>query len=137
MNLGLDKAQGCPIRSFILSTNLGKFQSIIHDVVKIPIKLIVLGTGLPRAELKDAIFSRVLKHAKPVQLFHELGIFDTWPKLLSSHVHFRITLRVSPTITDLGLSSGTVSRRPPFQPSEPHWRQISLLRILYGILPDE
>ena len=56
-------------------------------------------------------------------------------QILYSRIDFRITFQVSPTTTDLVISSGTVSRDPLF--NESHWRQILLLCILCGILPDE
>jgi hypothetical protein len=88
--LALDEAQWASRlypRSFISSTELGNFQSIIREVVdvftKLPIKLLVSGTGLSLTECEDAITSGVSKPAGEVQLFHKLGIFDTWPKLKS------------------------------------------------------
>ena len=92
--LGLDEAQRASRlypRSFISTTNPDEFRSIIREVAKVftksPIKLIVSGTDLLLAELEDAnshpTASGVSKLAKPVQLFHKLGMFDTWPKLKS------------------------------------------------------
>jgi hypothetical protein len=40
----------------------------------------VSGTGLSLADLEDAMAPGVSKPAK-VKLFHQLGMFDTWPKL--------------------------------------------------------
>jgi len=88
--LGLDGAQWASRlypRCFISSTNPDKFQSIIREVVKVftkpPIKLIVSSIGLPLAELEDAMAFRVSNPAEAVQLFHNLGMYDTWPKLKS------------------------------------------------------
>jgi hypothetical protein len=88
--LGLDEAQQASRmypHSFISSTNPNKFRSIIREVVKVftksPIKLIVSGTGLSLPDLEDAMASGVSKSAEAVQLFHKLGMFDTWPKLKS------------------------------------------------------
>jgi hypothetical protein len=47
----------------------------------VPIKPIVSGTDLSLADLEDDA-SGVSK-PNAVQLFHELGMFDTWPKLKS------------------------------------------------------
>ena len=87
--LGLDEAQWAfrkyP-RSFISSTDPAIFRSIIREVVKVftkwPIKLIVSGTGVSRKDLEDSMVSGVSK-AQPVEMFHELGMFDTLPKLRS------------------------------------------------------
>jgi hypothetical protein len=94
--LGLDEAQWASRLypcSFISSTNPVKFRSIIREIVKVFaklwIKVIVSGTvrtDLPLADLEDAMASAdsgVSKPAKAVQLFHKLGMFDTWPKLQS------------------------------------------------------
>jgi hypothetical protein len=64
---------------------------IICEVVKVftklPIKLIVSGTGVLLQDLQDAIVSRVSK-PDAVQLFHKLGMFDIWPKLKSFIDHY-------------------------------------------------
>ena len=85
--LGLDEAQEASRmypHSFISSYNPDTFRSIIREMVKVftilPIKLVVSGTGLSMVELRDAMNSGVSKTAG-VHLFHELGMFDTWPKL--------------------------------------------------------
>jgi hypothetical protein len=86
--LGLDEAQRASRlypRSFISSTDPDKFRSIIREVVKVftklPIKLVVSGTGLSLAELQEAMASGVSKPFEAVKLFHKFGMFDTWPKL--------------------------------------------------------
>jgi hypothetical protein len=88
--LGLDEAQRASRlypRSFISSTKPNEFRSIIREVAKVftksPIKLVVSGTGLSLPELEVAMASGVSKPAEAVQLFHKLGMFDTWPKLKS------------------------------------------------------
>jgi hypothetical protein len=89
--LGLDEAQRASRmypRSFISSTDTHTFRSIIREIVNVftttptPIKLIVSGTDLSLADLKDNMVSGVSKRAQGI-LFHELGMFDTWPKLES------------------------------------------------------
>jgi hypothetical protein len=71
--------------SFVSSNNDGVFRSIIHEICKVftksPIKLVVSGTGLSLAELEEAMASGVSKPAGGVILFHQLGMFDTWPKM--------------------------------------------------------
>jgi hypothetical protein len=86
--VGLDEAQQA-VRlyrySFVSSTNTEVLRSILHKIVKVftksPIKLVVSGTGLFLEDLEDDMASRVSKPAEAVILFHELGMFDTWPKL--------------------------------------------------------
>lgn len=86
--VGLDEAQRA-VRlyrfSFMSSTSEGVFRSMLREIVKVftksPIKLVVSGTGLSLVELEEAMASGVSKPAKSVQLFHQLGMFDTWPKL--------------------------------------------------------
>jgi hypothetical protein len=90
--LGLDEAQRASRmypRCF-MSTDQGNFVSIIREVVKVftksEIKLVVSGTGASLAELGCAMDSGVSAASTPagaVQLFHKLGMFDTWPKLKS------------------------------------------------------
>ena len=82
--LGLDEAQQASRlypHSFISSTDAATTRSIIREVakvfIKLPIKLVVSGTGLSLQELNDAMASGVSKPA-PVELFHNLGMFDTW-----------------------------------------------------------
>jgi hypothetical protein len=86
--VGLDEAQHAARLypySFISSTNNGVFRSIIHEMVtvftKSSIKLVVSGTGLSPGDLRDAMGSGVSKPAEEVEVFHKLGMFDTWPKL--------------------------------------------------------
>jgi hypothetical protein len=43
----------------------------------------VSGTALSLAELEDDKVSGVSKPANAVQVFHNLGMFDTWPKMKS------------------------------------------------------
>jgi hypothetical protein len=88
--LGLDEAQQATRLypySGISSTNPKAFRSIIRDMVKVftkvPIKLVVSGTGLSLADLEEAMASGVSKRAQGVEVFYELGMFDTWPKLKS------------------------------------------------------
>ena len=88
--LGLDEAQRATRlypNSGISSTNPKVFRSIMRDMVKVftevSIKLVVSGTGLSLADLEDAMASGVSKPARGVKVFHELGMFDTWPKLKS------------------------------------------------------
>ena len=146
--LGLDEAQHASRlypRCFMSSTKPNEFRSIIRAVTKVftewSINLVVSGTSLSLAELHFGIASGVGKPLA-VELFHELGMFDTWPKLKSF-----LEAYIPPSIFEsdsgnrlqkrIGISSGTVSRHPPFQPNESHWRQVSLLRILCGILPEK
>ena len=82
--LGLDEAQWASRlypHSFISSTDAATTRSIIREVAKVftklPIKLVVSGTGLSLQELNDTMASGVSKPA-PVELFHNLGMFDTW-----------------------------------------------------------
>jgi hypothetical protein len=86
--LGLDEAQQASRlypRTFTSSTKPNEFRSIIREMANVftesPIKLIVSGTDLPLPELEFAMASGVSKRAEAVQLFHKLGMFDTWPKL--------------------------------------------------------
>jgi hypothetical protein len=87
--LGLDEAQHASRlypRSFISSTKPDEFRSIIREMVNVftelPIKLIVSGTGVSLPEFEVAMASGVSKPTgAAVQLFHNLGMFDTWEKL--------------------------------------------------------
>ncbi len=92
--LGLDNAQWASRLypcSFISSTDPDEFRSIFREIVKVftksPVKLIVSGSGesgLSLAEFEEgAMASGVSKSVEAVQLFHKLGMFDTWPKLKS------------------------------------------------------
>lgn len=80
--LGLDEAQRAARLypySGISCPNAEVFRSIIREMVKVfgeaPIKLVVSSTSLPLADLIEDTISY------EVQVFHELGMFDTWPKL--------------------------------------------------------
>jgi hypothetical protein len=87
--LGLDEAQQASRmypHSFISFNEPNMARSIIREVVKVftksPIKLIVLGTGVSLQDLQGTMASGVSK-SDAVELFHKLGMFDTWPKLKS------------------------------------------------------
>ena len=87
--LGLDEAQHASRlypRCFMSSTKPNEFRSIIREIAKVfaklSIKLVVSGTGLSLAELEVAMSSGVEK-PPAVELFLELGMFDTSPKLKS------------------------------------------------------
>jgi hypothetical protein len=87
---GLDEAQQASRmypRSFISSTTPHTFRSIIREIYKVftwsPIKFIVSGTSLSLPDIMDTMASGVSKPVTVVQLFHRLGMFDTWPKLKS------------------------------------------------------
>ncbi|KAK2464549.1 hypothetical protein APHAL10511_003407 [Amanita phalloides] len=71
--------------SGISSTRTEVFRSIIRDIVKVftkaPIKLVVSGTGLPLADLEESVASGVGKPSQEVEVFHKLGMFDTWREL--------------------------------------------------------
>jgi hypothetical protein len=85
--VGLDEAQQA-LRlyrySFISSTNGQLFRSILREVAKVftkwSLKLVISGTGISLEELQEAVASGVGKPVA-VQLFHKLGMFDTWQKL--------------------------------------------------------
>lgn len=85
---GLDEAQ-CAFRkyprSFISPRSPDIFRSIIPEIVevltKLPIKLFVSGTSLLLEEVQHTGASGVSKRFDGVQLFHELGMFDTQQKL--------------------------------------------------------
>ncbi|KAF8326242.1 hypothetical protein F5887DRAFT_1144981 [Amanita rubescens] len=86
--LGLDEAQWAA-RSYpysgMSSSNSGAFRSIIREMVKAftkaPVKIVVSGTAVLLADLDDSVASGVGKPAHKFKMFHELGMFDTWPKL--------------------------------------------------------
>ena len=88
--LGLDEAQWAarlyPYSGMSLS-NPGAFRSIIREMVKAfnnaPVKIVVSGTGVSLADLEDGVAAGVGKPTHDVKLFHELGMFGTWPKLKS------------------------------------------------------
>ena len=86
--LGVDEAQraaGLYPHCFISSNSENVPRSIIREIVrvftKLPIKLVVSGTGLSLADLHEAMASGVSKPAEGCKVFHELGMFDTWSKL--------------------------------------------------------
>ena len=88
--VGLDQAEWASRnypRPFTLSHTLDIFPSIIGKVVEVfselPMKLVVSGTVLSLEEFENSTASGVPKDADGVQVFHELGMFDTWPKLES------------------------------------------------------
>ena len=86
--LGLDEAQWAA-RSYPYSgvsySNPGAFRSIIREMVeafaKAPVKIVVSGTSVSLADLADSVASGVGKPTHNVKAFHELEMFDTWPKL--------------------------------------------------------
>jgi hypothetical protein len=85
--IGLDEAQRAARlypHSFISSTSDERPRSIIREIVKVftqlPIKLVVSGTGLSLEDMREAMASGVSKPGA-VEVFHQLGTFDTWPKL--------------------------------------------------------
>ncbi|KAF8338586.1 hypothetical protein F5887DRAFT_1236729 [Amanita rubescens] len=86
--LGLDEAQWAA-RSYpcsgMSSSNSGAFRSIICEMVRAftnaPVKIVVSGTGVSLADLEDSVASGVGKSTHKVKVFHELGMFNTWPKL--------------------------------------------------------
>ena len=92
--VGVDEAQQA-IRlyrhSFISSANEEVTRSILREIVKVftnvPIKLVVSGTGVLLEELHEAMASGVSKPVG-VELFHKLGMFDTWPKLKQFLDHY-------------------------------------------------
>jgi hypothetical protein len=69
------------------SSSPGAFRSIIREMVKVftkaPVKLVVSGTGVSLADLEDNVAPGVGKPPHTVEVFHELGMFDTWPKLMN------------------------------------------------------
>jgi hypothetical protein len=86
---GLDEAQWAARLypySFISYSGVLVYRSIIREIVRVftksPIKLVVSGTGLSLAELEDTMASGVSKPGC-VKVFHQLGMFDTWPQLKS------------------------------------------------------
>ena len=85
--IGLDEAQHIARLypySFISSTSDGIFRSVLREIVKVftnlPIKLVVSGTDLSLEDLEDDVATGVSK-PRAVDLFHRLGMFDSWPKL--------------------------------------------------------
>ena len=88
--LAIDEAQWAARlypHSGMSSSCPGAFRSIIRNMVKVftkvPVKLVVSGTGVSLADLEDNVASGVGKPLHTVKVFHELGMFDTWPKLMN------------------------------------------------------
>lgn len=86
--IGLDEAQqavGLYRYSFTSFANGQVLRSILQKMVSVitelPCKLVVSGTDFPLEDLHDSLASGVSKPIGEVGLFHELGMFDTWPKL--------------------------------------------------------
>ena len=69
---------------FLSSTNTQAFRSVLREIVRVftrlPVKLVVSGTGLSLAEVSESLNSGVGK-LENFELFHNLGMFDTWPKM--------------------------------------------------------
>ena len=87
--LAIDEAQWAARlypHSGMLSSCPGAFRSIIRDMVKVftkvPVKLVISGTGVSLVDLEDNVASGVGKSPHKVKVLHELGMFDTWPKLM-------------------------------------------------------
>jgi hypothetical protein len=85
--LGLDEAQVAArlYRHTFLSSDNKTYRSIFRETVAIftelgTTQLVVSGTGLSLKEMEDAMASGVSK-PRQIKLFHQLGMFDTWPKL--------------------------------------------------------
>jgi hypothetical protein len=86
--IGLDEAQRAARlypRAFLSSINNNNFRSILREMARVftkprHVRLVVSGTGLSLAEVRDAMASGVSK-PETVHLFHKLGMFDTWPKI--------------------------------------------------------
>jgi hypothetical protein len=86
--LGLDEAQKASRmypHSFIFSTKPDTFRSIICEVFKVftelRFKLVVSSTDPSPVGVENAMIG--VSQPLAVELFHELGMFDTWPKLKS------------------------------------------------------
>jgi len=84
--LGLDEAQHAARLfpySFISSSNLDRYRSIIREIAQVftylEVDLVVSGTGLSLEDLREALASGVSK--EDIFVFHHLGMFDTWEKL--------------------------------------------------------
>jgi hypothetical protein len=71
---------------FLSSTDATKYRSILREVSIVfttrQVKLVVSGTGVTMDDLRDSMASGVSKH-DTVGLYHNLGMFDTWPTLSS------------------------------------------------------
>ena len=147
--IGLDEAQRATRlypRSFISSDSDGIFRSIIREIVKVftklPIKLVVSGTGLSLRDLEEPMASGVSKTGA-FRLHHQLGMFDTWPKLrlfleryiptsiLESPSGYRLQKRIREYLLGRWVNIFL------FNLSESDRQQISLLCILSGILPEK
>jgi hypothetical protein len=88
--LGLDEAQHAVRsypRSFVSSLDNTVYRSFLHEMVKVftklPAKLVVSGTGVPIGDLNVALASGVSKSGQKITWYHDLGMFDVWPKLAS------------------------------------------------------
>jgi hypothetical protein len=87
--IGLDEAQQVARlyrKAFISSTNNKIYRTVFREVAATftelrIVKLVVSGTGLSLEELQEAMASGVSKPSGPVEVFHQLGMFDTWQKL--------------------------------------------------------
>jgi hypothetical protein len=86
--MGLDEAQRAVRlhpRPFLSPTN-DNFRSVLREIVKIltkqPITIFLSGTSVTMEELHDTYSHGV---SKPVgaELFHDLGMFNTWPSLIA------------------------------------------------------
>jgi hypothetical protein len=90
----LDEAQGAVTmyrNCFISRADPTVYRSILREVsavvTKWPFKLVVSGTGVSMSELREAVASGVSKPTG-VDLFHDLGMFDTWTKLESFFTNY-------------------------------------------------
>ena len=54
---------------------------MVQVFTKAPVKLIISGTSVSLADLEDNVASGVGKPQHTVEVFHDLGMFDTWAKL--------------------------------------------------------
>ncbi len=85
---GLDELQRATRsypNAFVSSSTPTQFRSIVREIAKVfnrsAVKLVVSGTGLSVEDLREAIAPGVSKPTESIVLFHDLGMFDTWPKL--------------------------------------------------------
>lgn len=71
--------------SFTSCVDAEVLRSTLRELVavftKLPGKLVVSGTGLPLEDLLDYLAPGVSKAIGMISFFHDLGMFDTWPKL--------------------------------------------------------
>ena len=103
---------------FLSSTDATKYRSVLREVSKVfttrPVKLVVSGTGVTMDDLCDSMASGVSKH-DTVGLYHNLGMFDTWPTLSSFLERYLpdgsigITILALPANPYPGISYGLVS----------------------------